>query len=138
MKFNSLVPELDVRDFERSLAFYVGVLGFEVLSRRADPDFALLAYGDAQLMIEQAHEGSRYPLEEGVALGHGVNFQIRTDDVSGIADALRAHGAPLQRDLYDRSHVEHHERITERELRAYDPDGYVLRFSQLISREPID
>ena len=73
-----LVPELDVSDLARSLDFYVGLIGFEVLYERPEERFAYLTLGDAHLMLEEAAgPGRRFrtaPLER--PYGRGVNFQI--------------------------------------------------------------
>jgi catechol 2,3-dioxygenase-like lactoylglutathione lyase family enzyme len=55
MKFNALVPELSVSDINKSLGFYVDVLGFKIEYQRMENKFAFLSYGDAQLMIEQVN-----------------------------------------------------------------------------------
>ncbi len=49
-----LVPELDVSDIERSLAFYINVLGFSVLWSRPEERFAYLDFEGAQLMLQDA------------------------------------------------------------------------------------
>ncbi len=42
MEWAALVPELYVMDFEKSLAFYTDVLGFEVAFSRPEERFAYL------------------------------------------------------------------------------------------------
>ncbi len=54
--WNRMVPELTVTDFSLSLDFYQRILGFNVLIRREDPDFAYLSLGEAQLMLEAFHD----------------------------------------------------------------------------------
>ena len=49
-----LTPELDVLDLERSLAFYVGVIGFTVMFDRPEERFAFLDLDGVHLMIEEA------------------------------------------------------------------------------------
>ena len=52
-RFNSLEPRLHVADFARSLAFYTGLLGFEVLALFPEeaPSFALVARDGVGLQI---------------------------------------------------------------------------------------
>jgi catechol 2,3-dioxygenase-like lactoylglutathione lyase family enzyme len=52
-RFNSLEPRLHISDFNRSVAFYRDVLGFEVLSifPEQEPSFALLARDGVGLQI---------------------------------------------------------------------------------------
>ena len=53
--WNRMVPELTVTDFPTSLHFYANVLGFNIMIKRKEPDFAYLNLGEAQLMLEQYH-----------------------------------------------------------------------------------
>ena len=53
MKFNKLIPELSVPDFEKSLEFYTKVLGFKVEYARDESRFAFLSLAGNQIMIEQ-------------------------------------------------------------------------------------
>ena len=61
---NRLIPELDVSDLDRSLAFYVDVVGFRVLYDRPEERFAFLDLDGARLMLEEA-------------AGPGRRFQLR-------------------------------------------------------------
>lgn len=53
MKFNPLIPELSVSNFEKSLSFYTSVLGFRIAYQRPERQFAFLSYQACQIMIEQ-------------------------------------------------------------------------------------
>jgi DNA-binding CsgD family transcriptional regulator/catechol 2,3-dioxygenase-like lactoylglutathione lyase family enzyme len=57
------IPLVHVRDMERSLAFYCGALGFDVVSRWPDddrpPGWAALAAGGARLMLRVGHPRRR-------------------------------------------------------------------------------
>ena len=59
MKFNALVPELNVSQFEKSFAFYVKILGFQVEYQRSEDQFAFLSYQGSQIMIKQENPTSR-------------------------------------------------------------------------------
>lgn len=99
--WNRMVPELTVTDFPASLHFYIDVLGFSVMIRRTEPDFAYVSLGEAQLMLEQYHPGGWNTAELARPLGRGVNFQIEVDDIKQIFDRVSAHGATLYRELRD-------------------------------------
>ena len=45
MKFNALYPELIVEHLERSMIFYVDILGFDVEYCREDENFIFLSLG---------------------------------------------------------------------------------------------
>lgn len=99
--WNRMVPELTVTDFPVSLHFYVEVLGFSVMISRHDPEFAYVCMGEAQLMLEQYHDGGWNTAELVRPLGRGVNFQIEVDDVDPILSRLQANGVALYRPLRD-------------------------------------
>jgi catechol 2,3-dioxygenase-like lactoylglutathione lyase family enzyme len=133
-----LVPELDVADLGRPLAFYVGIVGFQILYDRPEERFAYLGLDGVELMLEEAAgPGRRFhtaPLEH--PFGRGVNFQIAVGDVVALhARILAAHCAlviPLEERWYRRGVLE----TGNRQFVVADPDGYLLRFySGLGTRE---
>jgi len=130
MKFNSLVPELYVVNFQKSLDFYVHALGFTIEYRREDPQFAFLSYQENQLMIQRVdndfdfHTGAlEYPF------GRGINFQIRTNEVQQIVEKLKDMNYPLKRELKDSWYQVRNNSLGYRQFLVMDPDGYLLRFS---------
>lgn len=130
--WNRMVPELTVTDFPASLYFYIDVLGFSLMIRRTEPDFAYINLGEAQLMLEQYHPGGWNTAELARPLGRGVNFQIEVDDIKQIFDRVSAHGVPLYRELRDNHYSIGEATACQREFLVQDPDGYLLRFSQYI------
>src|SRR5689334_6809734 len=81
-----LIPELEVEDLDRSLAFYTRIVGCTVVYARPEERFAFLELEGANLMLEEAAgPGRRFhiaPLEH--PFGRGVNFQIQVADVDGL------------------------------------------------------
>ena len=79
MAIRALVPELQVSDFDESLAFYTEVLGFAVAWSRPEEGFALLEREGASVMLEQAGGPGRRittgPLEQ--PFGRGVGSAYR-------------------------------------------------------------
>ncbi|MDE1188447.1 MAG: VOC family protein [Pantoea sp.] len=130
--WNRMVPELTVTDFSASLHFYTVVLGFSIIIRRSDPDFAYVSFGEAQLMLEQYHEEGWNTVELVRPLGRGVNFQIEVDDIEQVLARVYAHGITLYRDLRDNHYSTGETTACQREFLVQDPDGYLLRFSQYI------
>jgi catechol 2,3-dioxygenase-like lactoylglutathione lyase family enzyme len=49
-----LIPELDVDDLDRSLAFYLAVIGFRVLFVGREKRFAYLDLDGVRFMLEEA------------------------------------------------------------------------------------
>lgn len=130
--WNRMVPELTVTDFPASLYFYVDVLGFNIVIKRSDPDFAYVSLGEAQIMLEQYHAEGWNTSELVKPLGRGVNIQIEVDDIEQILARLLAHGISLYRALRDNHYSTGETIACQREFLVQDPDGYLLRFSQYI------
>lgn len=136
-----VVPELDVRDLDVALQFYVELLEFRVVFRRHEERFAYLVHHGAELMLQQAEgPGRRFrtaPLE--VPFGRGVNFQLAVRDVDALYErfcaAEREIVVPIEERWY-RVDVEApggrwvEAGLTEagnRQFVAADPDGYLWR-----------
>src|SRR3954451_7461811 len=103
----SLVPELDVTELARSLAFYIGVVGFTLVFERPAERFAYLAINDAEVMLQEADgPGRRFrtaPLER--PFGRGIYIQILVPAVDARCAAARAavsvRVVPLEERRYD-------------------------------------
>jgi lactoylglutathione lyase len=134
-----LVPELICSDFDRSLHFYRGLLGFQVLYDRPEDRFALLHRDGAEIMLEQPHTQDRlWPNAElEKPYGRGVNFEIEITDVDNLHAAIVGAGIdcflPLEERWYRR---ETHE-IGVRQFAVQDPDGYLIRLSQNLGTRPV-
>jgi catechol 2,3-dioxygenase-like lactoylglutathione lyase family enzyme len=133
-----LIPELDVSDLDRSLAFYVNVVGFRVLYDRPEERFAFLDLDGARLMLEEAAGPGRHfqsaPLER--PFGRGVNFQIEAANVDALHERVREAGfeivIPIEERWYRRDQME----SGNRQFVVADPDGYLLRFFSDLGRRP--
>ena len=137
----SLVPELDVTDLDRSMAFYVGLIGFEVVFERPHERFAYLALGRAELMLQDAKgPGRRFrtaPLAQ--PFGRGINLQVAVPDVDNVHAAVAAAGLKpvlaLEERWYEvnvvapagRWNGPGPMRTGNRQFVVEDPDGYLLR-----------
>ena len=127
-----LVPELYVSDLDRSLRFYCGALGFSIVYQRTEERFAYLERAGAELMLEEpiGRTWLAGPLE--APYGRGVNFQIAVEDAAALRDAALTAGAPLVMDLEEKTYLRDDEPIRVRQCVVQDPDGYLLRFSELV------
>ncbi len=130
MKFNTLLPELYVLDFDESLFFYRDILGWSVEYTREDPKFAFLSYGKSQLMIQELQPGEKEKEKLDYPFGRGINFQIETGSVQKIIDSLKKHQYPLKRGIKDSWYQGDGISYGCREILVQDPDGYLLRFSE--------
>lgn len=106
---------LPVSDLERSLAFYRGLLGFDVEYRSGDK-VALLRIGEGTLGLLRA--------EAPVPAGQRVNVHVEltTDDLDGLYEGLKGRRAEFYEPLRDKP--------WERSMSLLDPDGYRVEFAQ--------
>jgi len=125
-------PELDVSNFAVSLEFYTEILRFEVLYARHDPEFVYLEQEELQLMLikEQGKNWLGSTLER--PYGRGVNLQMELGDVRPVYERLLNNNVALYRDIKDEWQEAGNTLAGQREFWVQDPDGYLLRFCQLL------
>ena len=128
MKFNSLIPELTVKDIERTKTFYTDVLGFTVEYEREEDRFVFLSLEGNQLMFEQENGNWDTGVLE-YPYGRGVNFEMRVSDVDDLYETVLKHGIPVFRELRTSHYRNDDEDIIQKEFLLLDPDGYLLRFT---------
>lgn len=140
-EINTLVPELWCSDFERSLEFYTDRLGFEVAQRRARDTHAYLSFQGSQIMIAWWEPDGRWepwfpaPMER--PYGRGINLQFMVKNVRQLHEKMVASGVQPFLKLHTAS-IWRTDRMDERtQFMVLDPDGYLLRFSQVDSHRPI-
>lgn len=130
--FAPLIPELSCTDLQASLDFYTALLGFEVLYDRPEDGFAFLASGAAQIMLEQEHDAWATGVLER-PYGRGLNFQIEVDDLQPLLDRLAQAGVALFEGPETTTYRIGDMHRTKREFLVQDPDGYLLRFAQVVN-----
>ena len=118
---------LRVGDLDRSLAFYTGVLGMQVLRRRDYPDgkftLAFVGYGAEtdHTVIELTHNWGVEKYELGTAYGH---IAIEVDDAFKACEEVRKRGGKVTREAGPMKHGTTVIAFVE------DPDGYKIEFIQ--------
>lgn len=132
----ALVPELSCSDFSATLDFYLRVLGFEIVFERSERKFAYLRLGSAEIMVKQEN-GFWNTGEMQKPYGRGINFQINVEDVLALSERIETCGFQL----FEQPEISWY-RIGEiergvTEFLVQDPDGYLLRFSQLLGDRPV-
>lgn len=119
---NSIIPHLPVRSVMLSVDFYCDVMGFSKAYLDTDEnggaDFAILKYGDAQLMLSEI-AGDMQP-EGKINDDDMMMFYIPVDDVRTICDNISAK-IKLKHELFETPWG------TE-EFWVEDPDGYNYAF----------
>ena len=135
----ALVPELLVRDLAASRRFWCDLIGFSVAYERPEDDFAYLALGRAEVMLER-HDPSRRqwvpaPLEP--PLGRGINLQIEVTSVASILERLAAAAWPLFMASEEKWYRADRGEFGQRQFLVQDPDGYLLRLYEPLGERPI-
>ena len=128
MEFARLVPELIVSDISRSLDFYTGLLGFEVLFDRPDERFAYLDRHGAQIMLEQPTGRAFLAGDLQRPYGRGVNLQIEAGDLDALYRSVVEAGCQLLQQLEEKRYRVGDGEVGQRQFVVADPDGYLLRF----------
>jgi catechol 2,3-dioxygenase-like lactoylglutathione lyase family enzyme len=129
MKSNSLVPELSITDFKKSLEFYTDILGFSVEYQREEEGFAYLSLGESQIMIDQIGKTRTWMTGEfEYPLGRGINFQIEVVGVEILIERLRSSGVDLFMGLEEKWYRKDDVMVGNKQFLVQDPDGYLLRF----------
>ncbi len=137
MEWAALVPELYVMDFEKSLTFYTDVLGFEVAFSRPEERFAYVQLGKAQLMLDQFIAGESWQTGEmNYPLGRGINLEIGVADVEALLERLEVASYPLKFPLEERWYRQGDVLNGQKQFLVMDPDGYLLRFAQVLATKP--
>ncbi len=123
--FAALVPELDVLDLDRSLAFWCRGLGFTVAYARSEAGFAYLERQGAQVMLNRVNGNwSVGPLEP--PLGRGLNLQIAVAPLAPVLVSLAALDWPLFRGVHEAWYRVGAREVGFRQALAQDPDGYLV------------
>jgi len=126
--FKKLTPNLLVANVERSLAFYVDVLGFA--RGMAVPDespfvFASVTSGPVEIFLNDAATAIKeYPMFGSRPIGATGTLYIEADGVDALHDRLKTAVTivmPLVTQFYG-----------SREFAIEDPDGYVITFAERV------
>jgi catechol 2,3-dioxygenase-like lactoylglutathione lyase family enzyme len=131
----ALVPELLVTDIARSIDFWCGLCGFELLYSRPEERFAYIARGSAHLMLEEIGAGRNWitaPLD--APLGRGINFQIGVENAAAIATALTSGGVTLFMQPETKWYRVGDSEAGVLQFLVTDPDGYLIRFQSSVGR----
>jgi uncharacterized glyoxalase superfamily protein PhnB len=131
--FKKLTPNLIVASVERSLAFYMDVLGFErgmTVPEQSPFVFASVTGGSVEIFFNDAATAIKeYPGFGGKPLGATATMFIELEEsgekIDAVHDRLRSRvrvTMPLVTQFYGM-----------REFAIEDPDGYVITFAQRVA-----
>lgn len=125
MHFNSLIPELSVRDIEKSKDFYLKI-GFTIKYQREK--FYFLELEENQIMIEEINDHwnvgeLEYPF------GRGINLSMSVSDIDSYYEKLKDKNISFFKPLMCNIYQVNDEIYEDKEFLLQDPDGYLLRFT---------
>ena len=118
---------LRVGDLQRSLDFYVGVLGMKLLRRKDYPEgrftLAFVGYGaeSQTAVLELTHNWDTRSYELGNAYGH---IAIEVEDAYKACEEIKRRGGKVSREAGPMKHGTTVIAFVE------DPDGYKIEFIQ--------
>jgi catechol 2,3-dioxygenase-like lactoylglutathione lyase family enzyme len=138
MKFPKLIPELKVRDFEKSLDFYTRLAGFKISYDRPEESFAMLEKEGAMLMIEQIEPGERWSVgKQEYPLGQGINFQIEVAEIEDLYKNFKKSNYPIFFEMEEKWYRKDEAEAGNKQFLVQDPDGYLLRFFRDLGERPL-
>lgn len=117
---------INVRDVERSKAFYTNVLGFKLLEQDPDHGGVFLSLGEYgnTLDIFPSSDPDAYPQpksgvgrREGLGMRHIAFAVAAEDDLQNAYFALQAAGVPIHRAI---------DHTSQKSIYFYDPDDNLL------------
>lgn len=122
---------LRVGDLEKSLDFYINVLGMHLLRRKDYPDgkftLAFVGYQDEEegAVIELTHNWDTAAYDLGNGYGH---IALEVEDAYEACDSIKARGGKVTREAGPMKHGQTVIAFVE------DPDGYKIELIQRKSR----
>ena len=134
----TLIPELQVLDYDKSLDFYTRLARFEVVYDRREENFAMLETNGARLMIEGLTIKSRSWLVGQMErpFGRGMHLQIEVQDVDRLYQSFKKAEYQIFFDLEEKWYRVNDKEIGHKQFLVQDPDGYLLRFFEKIGSRP--
>lgn len=138
MKFNKLIPELSVSNINKSLEFYVKLLGFKIEYERTEKKFAFISFQGSQIMLQEIKEKDKWEtakLEH--PFGRGINFEIEVRDIAPLLDMLKKNNYPVFAEPEENWYRKDDVLYGNKEFLVQDPDGYLLRFAQDLGEKQI-
>ncbi len=135
--FAAMAIELIVGNYDKSLAFWTGPMGFSVCYTRAAMKFAYLEHPDgAQMMFyERDGDWETGPFE--LPLGRGAILQIGVSNIETAYAAVVAANLLLYVDLRERWRHWGDREGLQREFLVQDPDGYLVMVNQKIGERAL-
>jgi uncharacterized glyoxalase superfamily protein PhnB len=121
MKITELRAMIWTEDFQGTIDFYTGVLGFTCVAVIEDPGWASLRIDDTGIMVSKPNDHTPYD-----KIGFTGSFYFNMDDV----DAMWAKVKDKAKICYGIEDFD----FSMREFAIFDNNGYLLQFGQEIAK----
>lgn len=132
-----LMAEMMVTDFDRSLAFWTGLMGFSVAFERPAQKFACLTRPEgAQIMVYQRDAYWETGVME-PPFGRGAVIQVYVADVLALHRGFEAVGWPFYVALREKWRDWGDRLGGQREFLVQDPDGYLVMVVERIGERAL-
>jgi catechol 2,3-dioxygenase-like lactoylglutathione lyase family enzyme len=135
--FAAMAIELIVSNYDKSLAFWTGPMGFKVCYTRPAMKFAYLEHPDGAQMMFYERDGDWETGEFEVPLGRGAILQIDVSDVIAIHTAIVAANISRYVELREKWRNWGDREGGQREFLVQDPDGYLVMVKQRIGEREL-
>jgi catechol 2,3-dioxygenase-like lactoylglutathione lyase family enzyme len=137
---STIIPEIKVIDFKKSLDFYTRLAGFHILYERLENDFAMLEINGGQLMIEGLSEKSRSWLSGQLEkpFGRGMHLQIEVQNVQILFQTFEKAHYPIFLEMEEKWYRIGDKETCNKQFLVQDPDGYLLRFFEHMSNRQMN
>lgn len=136
--FAAMAIELIVSNYDKSLAFWTGPMGFTVCYTRPTMKFAYLEHPDGAQMMFYERDGDWETGLLEAPFGRGAVLQIGVSNIDAAHAAVVAAGIPLYVELRERWRHWGDREGCQREFLVQDPDGYLVMVNQKLGEREIN
>jgi catechol 2,3-dioxygenase-like lactoylglutathione lyase family enzyme len=137
VQWQSLIAEIMVSDYDASLAFWTGPLGFTPAFTRPNQKLACLVHPDGAQVMFYERDGywETGPMEP--PFGRGAVIQVFVADATAAAQRITAAGHPFYVPLREKWRDWGDRLGGQREFLVQDPDGYLVMVAERIGERPL-
>ncbi|MBK1897149.1 VOC family protein [Chryseobacterium paridis] len=117
VKYNSLRPILWTQNLDETIGFYLHTLGFILIERNDEWEWATIRKDDVEFMLSKPNEHEKFN-----GIGFTGSFYFNVDHVDDLWEELQ-----------DKAEICYEIETFEwdmREFAIYDNNGYILQFGQ--------
>jgi catechol 2,3-dioxygenase-like lactoylglutathione lyase family enzyme len=132
-----LVAEFMVSDFDRTLAFWTGPIGFALAFARPAQRLGCVTRPEGAQVMFYERDGHWETGPMAPPFGRGAVTQVFVADVGAVHDAVTAAGLPLYVPLRERWRDWGDRLGGQREFLIQDPDGYLIMVAERIGTRPL-